>query len=374
MRTDDETYKFKLEPTTEQIKKIEWTLSMCRWLYNCMLEQRRTAYQHHGIPLSYHKQATELPFVKKEFPEFKEIHSQVLQDVAKRLQKTFDAFFRRIKSGEKAGYPRFQGKNRYDSFTYPQSGFALDGKYLKLSKIGNVRIKLHRQLEGKMKTCTIKRKNGRYYACIACEVETKPSQTGRQVGIDLGVRYLITTSDGEHRKNHRYLRQSERKIKYLQRMVSRRKKGSNRRRKAMAMLAKAWEQIANRRKDTAHKLSRELVDRYDLIVFEDLKIKNMVKNHHLAQSIYDACWGMLIQFTTYKAEYAGKKVELVDPHHTSQVCSECGQIVKKNLNERVHRCLCGYIADRDVNAAKNILKKAKGYIPEVYGQLKRQLA
>ncbi|MBH8593315.1 RNA-guided endonuclease InsQ/TnpB family protein [Paenactinomyces guangxiensis] len=132
-------YKFKLNPTPEQIRKIEWTLSMCRWLYNCMLEQRKTAYKHYGITLNYNKQATELPSVKKECPEFKEIHSQVLQDVAKRLQKAFDAFFLRIKRGEKAGYPRFQGKNRYDSFTYPQSGFALEGKFLKLSKIGNIR-------------------------------------------------------------------------------------------------------------------------------------------------------------------------------------------------------------------------------------------
>jgi putative transposase len=147
------TYKFKLEPTKEQIEKIEWTLGMCRWLYNSMLEQRKFTYRRRGITLNYHKQAIELPkLLKKEIPEFKEIHSQVLQDVAKRLDKAFQAFFRRVQHGEKPGYPRFQGKNRYDSLTYPQLGFKIEGKFLKLSKIGNVRIKLHRLIEGKIKT------------------------------------------------------------------------------------------------------------------------------------------------------------------------------------------------------------------------------
>ncbi|SMO91895.1 RNA-guided endonuclease InsQ/TnpB family protein [Melghirimyces algeriensis] len=368
------TYKFKLEPTKGQADKITWTLSMCRWLYNSMLEQRKFAYGKRGISLNYNKQANELPALKKEIPEFKQIQSQVLQHVAKRLDFAFQSFFRRLKKGENPGYPRFQGKNRYDSFTYPQSGFKLEGKFLKLSKIGNVRIKLHRQMEGNIKTCTIKRKNGKYYACFSCEMEAlKQATTGKQVGIDLGVKHLAITSDGEFFEHPKYLRKSERKIKYLQRMVSRRKKGSNRRQKAVALLAKAWEQISNRRRDTAHKISRFLVNEYDLIVFEDLKITNMVKNHSLAKSIHDASWGMLIQFTTYKAEWAGKSVELVDPRNTSQACSKCGQIVKKTLKERTHRCSCGYVADRDVNAAKNILQKADGYVPEVCGQLELQL-
>jgi putative transposase len=367
------TYKFKLEPMKEQIEKIEWTLSMCRWLYNSMLEQRKFAYEKRGISLNYNKQANELPTLKKEIPEFKQIQSQVLQHVAKRLDLAFQSFFRRVKNGENPGYPRFQGMNRFDSFTYPQSGFKIEGKHLRLSKIGKVRIKLHRQVEGKIKNCTIKRKNGKYYACFSCEIEAKPQSTGKQVGIDLGVKHLAITSDGEFFEHPKYLRKSERKIKYLQRMVSRRKKGSNRRKKAISLLSKAWEEIANRRKDTAHKVSRYLVNKYDLIIFENLKITNMVKNHNLSKSIYDASWRMLIQYTTYKAEYAGKTVELVDPHNTSQVCSECGQVVKKTLKERTHHCSCGYVADRDINAARNILKKAKGYVPEVYGQLELQL-
>jgi putative transposase len=368
------TYKFKLEPKKGQIEKIEWTLSLCRWLYNSMLEQRKFAYKRRGITLTYHKQAIELPELKKEIPEFKEIHSQVLQDVAKRLDKAFQAFFRRVQHGEKPGYPRFQGKNRYDSFTYPQLGFKIEGKFLKLSKIGNVRVKLHRQIEGKIKTCSIKRKNGKYYACFSCEVEAKPASTNKRVGVDLGVKHLAVSSDEEYFDHPKYLRKSERKLKWLQRMVSRRKKGSNRWRKAALMLAKCHEYIANQRKDAAHKISRYLVDNYDLIAFEDLNIRGMVKNHHLAKSIVDAGWRMLVQFTAYKAEWAGKQVIAVDPRNTSQVCSECGRIVKKTLKERTHRCSCGYVADRDVNAARNILHRAIGYVPELrYGQLELNL-
>jgi putative transposase len=218
------TYQFKLEPTAEQVEKIEQTLHLCRWLYNSMLEQRKLAYKLWGISFTFYTQKKELPKVKEEFPEFKQVYSQVLQDVCQRLDQAFQAFFRRVKKGEKAGYPRFQGKNRYDSFTYPQSGFKLEGKYLTLSKIGTIRMKLHRQMDGKIKTCTIKRKNGKYYACFACEMEPKPQMTGRQVGVDLGVKHLAITSDGEFFEHPKYLRKAKKRLKSLQRMVSRRKK------------------------------------------------------------------------------------------------------------------------------------------------------
>ncbi|WP_044640419.1 RNA-guided endonuclease InsQ/TnpB family protein [Risungbinella massiliensis] len=368
------SYKFKIEPNRVQRERIETTLNLCRWLYNTALEQRNFSYEKRGISVNYNMQQNELPRLKQEFPEFKQVQSQVLQDILRRLDKAFKGFFRRIKAGEKAGYPRFQGKNRYDSFTYPQSGFSLDGKYLKLSKIGNVRIKCHRQVEGKIKTCTIIRKNGKYYACFSCEIETITHSTGKQVGVDLGVRHLAITSDGEFFEHPKYFRKSERKLKRLQRIVSKRKKGSNRRRKAVALLAKLHEYIANQRKDIAHKISRYLVDRYDLIAFEDLNIKGMVLNHKLAKSIVDAGWNQLVQFTSYKAEYAGKQVIQVDPYNTSQACSKCGQIVKKERKDRVHSCSCGYTEDRDVNAARNILHKAVGHVPTLKcGQLELNL-
>lgn len=300
------TYKFKLEPTVEQQKKMIETLSICRWLYNTCLEQRIYEYKTHKKSISFYTQKKELPILKKELPIFKTVHSQVLQNVLERLDKAYQAFFKRLNKSEKAGFPRFQGKNRFHSFTYAQSGFKLNGKFLSLSKIGDVRIKCHRQIQGKIKTCTIVHKNGRSYVCFACEIEEATSvlKTNRPVGIDLGVAYLAITSDGQFFNNPKHLQKAERRLKQLQRAVSKRKKGSNRRQKAVRLLAKWHEHIANKRRDTAHKVSHQLIRQYDFIVFEDLNIQGMVKNHHLAKRIVDSAWRQLIQFTTYKAENA----------------------------------------------------------------------
>lgn len=352
------TYKFKLEPTAEQQKKIIETLSLCRWLYNTCLEQRIYEYKTHKRAISYYTQKKELPLLKKELPNFKTIHSQVLQNVLERLDKSYQAFFKRLNKGEKAGFPRFQGKNRFHSFTYNQSGFKLNGKSLSLSKIGEVRVKCHRQIKGKIKTCTIVHKNGRFYVCFACEVpkSSHTSNTNKVVGVDVGVSHLAITSDGEFFENPKHLRKAERRLKQWQRAVSKKKKGSNRRKKAVQILAKHHEHIANKRRDTAHKISRQLVTNYDFIVFEDLNIQGMVKNHHLAKSITDSAWRQLIHFTQYKAENAGKEVVCVNPYNTSQMCSNCGSIVKKTLAERLHQCSCGYTEQRDVNSAINILQ------------------
>ena len=353
------TYKFRIEPTEEQREKIKETLMYCRWLYNALLEQRITAYKKCGVSLTFYAQKKELPALKKVCEEYKGVHSQVLQNVVERLDKAYQAFFRRVKRGEKAGFPRFKGMNRYHSFTYPQSGFSLEGKYITLSKVGVVRIKLHRQMKGAIKTCTVIAKNGRYYVCLSCEIEIQTQATGKKIGVDLGGQSLTKTKNGEFHRAPKYLRKSERQLKRLQRIVSRRKKGSNRRKKAVALLSKKHEYIANQRRNNAHQVSRQLVNDYDLIAFEDLKITNMLKNHHLAKSIVDAGWNQLVQFTTYKAESAGKRVVLVDPRNTSQQCSNCGEIVKKTLAVRTHRCpACDFECDRDVNAAKNILKRA----------------
>ena len=352
------TYKYRIYPTKEQIERIEQTLYLCRYLHNNALEQRIVTYKKHGISLSYNKQANELKFVKQALPEYKNVHSQVLQDVLKRLDRSFQNFFRRLKTNEKPGFPRFQGKNRYDSFTYPQSGFSLLNNKLKLSKIGDVRINLHRKLTGEVKICTIIRKNSKYYVAFVCELETpKVTLTNKSVGIDLGVSHLAITSDGDFFDNPKHLRKSEKQLKRLQRIVSKRTKGSNRRRKAVQLLARKHEQIANQRKDTNHKVSRQLVNKYDFIVFEDLNINGMVKNKHLAKSMHEVGWNQLIHFTTYKAENAGKEVKLVNPHNTSQQCSKCGAIVKKTLAEREHICSCGYTEHRDINASINILNR-----------------
>lgn len=350
------TFKYRLYPTKEERELFERTLELCRDLYNHALEQRIFTYKKRGVSITPFQQIKELPQLKKVLPEYKEIHSQVLQNVLKRLDVSFQNFFRRVKNGEKPGFPRFQGKNRYDSFTYPQSGFSIEGDKLKLSKIGSIRIHLHRKVEGKVKTCTIIRKNDRYYVCFVCKVEKVFHFTGKQVGVDVGISHLAITSDGEFFDNPKHLRKSERQLKRLQRIVSRRKEGSNRRRKAVRLLAKKHEQIANQRKDTNHKVSRKLVDEYDLIVFEDLNIKGMAKNRKLSKAIHEVAWNQLITFTSYKAAYADKQVKVVNPRNTSQMCSNCGRIVKKKLSERTHVCSCGYTDHRDINAAKNILK------------------
>jgi putative transposase len=353
-------YKYRLFPTKAQREKIEFTLEHCRLLYNRLLDERRFAYKTDKTTLNYYDQANTLNARKKYIPALKQVHSQVLQDVVKRLDKAFQAFFRRVKAGETPGYPRFKSAGRYDSFTYPQGGYAINGHTLTLSKIGEVKVKLHRQPQGKIKTCTVIVKNGKYYASLSCDVEPNPLPESKQaVGIDVGVKHLAVTSDEDFYEHPKFLRESERKLRKKQRSVSRKKKGSARRRKAVRELALEHEHIANQRRNNAHKVSRELVNRYGLIAFEKLNVQGMVKNHHLAKSIVDAAWSQLVQYTTYKAEEAGRRVVLVDPKNTSQLCSSYGEMVPKNLSERTHRCEhCGYVADRDVNAAKNILKRA----------------
>lgn len=356
------TYRYRLYPNKEQKQAIDNTIELCRYLYNCGLEHRIRAYRQYKTSVTAFQQINELPGIKEVFPEYQNVHSQVLQDVLRRLDKTFKAFFLRVKAGEKPGFPRFKGENRYHSFTYPQpqeNMIPVNGKVY-LPKIGKVKIKLHREILGKIKTATITRKNGKYYACFTVEVDTNPlPMTGKCVGIDTGVISFVATSDGLLVQAPRSYRKAERRLATLQREVSRRKKGSNRRKKSVQQLARAHERVANQRKDIAHKVARYLVTNYDLIAHEDLQIRNMVKNHYLAKSIQDSGWGMFFNILAYKAAEAGKLVVKVPPHNTSQTCSGCGVLVKKTLAVRVHRCpYCGLVIDRDVNASRVILATA----------------
>ena len=338
---------------------LDQTLSLCQNLYNSALEHRIYLYKHGEIKVNYYDQANELKAIKLDLPEYKTVHSQVLQDVLKRLDKAYQAFFRRIKQGDTAGFPRFQSYKRYNSFTYAQSGFGLSGNHLKLSKVGNIKVKLHRPIEGVMKTCTVIRKNGKYYVCFTCEVEAQVIPlTYQDVGIDMGIKEFCITSDGELKPNPKHYRETEAKLKKQQRSVSRKKKGSNRRKKALEILANTHEHICNQRKDNAFKVAHDLLDKYDTICREDLPIKNMVKNHKLAKSISDAGWGIFFNLLEAKAkQMLGKRVVAVDPRYTSQECSGCGLIVKKTLGDRIHKCGCGLALDRDINAAINILRK-----------------
>lgn len=234
------TFKYRLYPNREQRKTIDFTLERCRLLYNRLLNERVHAYEGEGKSLNYYEQANTFQERKAAIPALRQVHSQVLQDVAKRLDKAFQAFFRRVKAGEKPGFPRFKPATQYDSFTYPQGGYKLEGNKLQLSKIGAVKLKLHRPVEGKVKTCTILQKNGKYYACFSVEADSKKlSPCADAVGVDLGVKALAVTSDGEYFESPQYLRKSEKQLKRLQRAVSRKKKGSARRKKAVRLLARS---------------------------------------------------------------------------------------------------------------------------------------
>jgi putative transposase len=336
------------------------TLELCRWTYNETLAIRKNAYEQEDKSVSYYEVKKLLPQWKDEKPELKSVHSQVLQEVVKRVDLAYQAFFRRIKDGEDPGYPRFKGYGRYDSFTYTQTGFSLKPGKLWLSKIGDVKIKLHRAIEGEIQRLNMRRMpTGKWFVSFLVEVEPEEPlpKTGLSIGADVGLKSFITLSNGEHVDNPRFFVHEEKALAKAQRKLSKTERGTPERSKALKMVHRVHEKIINKRDDFVQKLSLKLVESYDLIAFEDLNIKGMVKNHHLAKHISDAAWNKLITTTSYKAEWAGKRVELVNPSNTSQICSGCGQMVLKDLSDRVHRCsFCGLILDRDHNAAINILR------------------
>jgi putative transposase len=353
------TYKYRLDPTPTQAQALELVLSRCRTLYNTALEQRKIWWQRgQGKGVTYYQQAAELPDLKAAFPDYAEVNAQVLQEVLRRLEKTFQAYFRRVQAGETRGYPRFQGAGRYHSFTYPQygEGATLDGGLLSLSKIGRIPIRLHRPLEAAPKTVTISKEADGWYACISCaDVPTQPlPATGQETGIDLGIESFATLSNGTRIFHPGWYRKAERALKTAQRRVSRRKKGSNRRRKAVTLLAKAHQTVRRQRRDFHHKVALKLVQTHDTIYHENLRPANMVRNHHLAKSISDAGWGAFLIILTHKAACAGRRIVTVNPAYTSQTCSGCGEVVHKGLSVRWHSCpACGTSLHRDHNAAKN---------------------
>jgi putative transposase len=352
------TYKYRLYPTNGQLAMFNSTLNLCRWVYNETLAVRKNAWGQEAKSITRYDTTKMLPVWKIQKPELASVYSQVLQDVCTRVDLAFQSFFRRVKAGEKPGYPRFKGYGRYDSFTYPQKGFELLDNGLLLSKIGAIKIIKHRPIEGKIKTLTIRRDRiGNWYACFSCEVEPKPlPNSDKAVGIDVGLNSFATFSNGEKIDNPRFFRLDEKELAKAQRKFSKTEKGMPEREKRRKAVAHIYQRIANRRKDFAHKLSRNIVNEYGIIAFEKLNEKGMLKNHYLAKSISDAAWNQLIQCTIYKVVDAGRECVLVDPKNTSQRCSKCGMIVKKSLSVRVHKCpTCGLVIDRDENAAINIL-------------------
>lgn len=357
------TFKYKAVCNGQtHANAIKW-LALCRNLYNCALEHRRMMWKDRG-KISCYDQIKQLPEIKKAFPEFKQVGSQVLQDVIERLDKAFQAFFRRIKEHNgKAGFPRFKNAQAYNSFTLKQAGWKLDGKHLRISNVGTFKLRLHRSIEGKIKTVTVRlAATGEWFACFSCDEvpEKLLPKTGKIIGIDFGLNHFAVDSDGKAWENPRHLRNKERYLKRVQRALARKQKGGKNRAKTRIKLAKAHEKVANQRKDFAHKFANYYVEKYDHIIFENLNIRGMVRNKYLAKSISDAAWNISITMTTYKAASAGRLVEQVVAKGTSILCSDCGQRVPKKLHERLHVCpACGAIKCRDLNAALNIAARAR---------------
>ena len=357
------TFKYRLYPTKAQEARLNATLETCRRWYNACLEERRNAYQERGESVSVYAQLAKVKGLKLENPYASGIHSHVLQVVVQDLNKAFDAFFRRVKAGERPGYPRFKSRDRFDSFGFKEygNGFKIDGRKLKLSGIGRISVRWHRPVDGKIKTVRITRNASKWYACFSCEVTPEPlPATGKEVGIDVGINSLITTSDGEKVENPCWYREEQKKLRVLQRRVSRRKKGGRNRRKAVKALQRQHERIKNRRKDYINKLAHRLIVENDRIALEDLRIRNMVHNRHLSKSILDAGWNYLAERLVAKAAEAGRTVCFVEPAYTSKTCSACGGIFENlTLADRWVDCACGASLDRDHNAALNILGRGQ---------------
>lgn len=351
------SYKFRIYPSKSQVAKLENTLGLCRELYNAALQERRDAYDLNRVSISYFDQQNQLPEIKKIREDLNVVYAQVLQDVLKRCKKTYDAYFLRIKKGEKVGKPRFKGQNRFNSFCYPQKGFSLTDNKLTLSKIGKIKIKLSRPVIGKVKTCAIKREIYKWFAIFSVETSIEPlPKTGKQIGIDVGIENFATLSDGTKIENFRYFENSQKRLRIAERRVSRRRKFSNGWQKAQKQVARIRRKIRNQRNDFQHKLSTRLVKDFDFIAIEKLNILGLSKGF-LSKQIGDVAWGNFFNMLRYKAENADKKLMEVNPSYTSQECSACCDRVKKDLSARVHHCLkCGLILGRDENAAINILR------------------
>jgi putative transposase len=359
----DLSYKYRLQPTPAQKRILEEQLNLCRSTYNTLLkhcyDERKAG---RGTPT--HKSLTYLlPELKARTPRLERVFSQVLQNIAKRVRYGFENYWARRRAGLKADTPHFRRARDYSSLTYPQFGFKLDGSTLRLSKIGDLRLKLHRPVEGRVKTLTISRSpSEKWYAVFSCVVDLKPIE-GRlpAVGVDLGLSSLVALSDGTLIEAPKNYRMSEYKLRKLHRRVSRRCVGSNNRGRARVQLAVQYERVSNQRRDFAYKTARSIVNKYEKVVLEDLKICNMVRNSHLSKSIGDAGWGLLRSALTYMSKLSEGVMVLVDPRFTSQLCSGCGKLVRKGLDVRVHICpYCGLVLDRDVNAARVILRKGIG--------------
>lgn len=354
------TFQYRLFPTHKQETLLLNTLEQCRRLYNHLLDERKRSWEQEKKGLSLYDQLNTFPVLKDRVHELRDVHSQVLQNVAVRIDLAFKAFFRRIKQGVDPGYPRFRGHGRYDSFTYPQAGFRLNDKSVSLSKIGKVKAVIHRPIEGTIKTCTVRKTAiQKWFVSFSCEVEKNilPDNPA-SIGLDAGLSSFVTLSNGEKVDNPRFFKAEAKNLAKAQRRLSKQAKGTKKRHKRRKVVARVHERITNKRKDFAHKLSRKLVHDYGTIAIEDLNINNMQKDNFccINRGIADVAWRNFFNLLEYKAESADRRVVKVSPAYTTQDCSHCGNRQKLKLSDRIYHCPCCSLSlDRDVNAALNIL-------------------
>ena len=364
------TFRYRLYPTKVQSEVLTHQLREACTLYNAALQERRDAWRLAGKSMTYYDQANQLKEIRQEgltgLANF-----SCCQDVLRRLEKSFKGFFRRVKNGEKPGYPRFRPHHRYDSVTFPAYGDGIrlmDSRKLRIQGVGCVKVKLHRPVAGRIKTVTIKRHAGKWYACFSVEMATEPlAPSTEAVGIDVGLESFAVLSDGAIVLNPRYFRHAQAALRRAQRKVARSKRGGSGRRKAVRALQVAHAKVGNQRLDFQHKLARWLVNRFGLIAVEELNIKGLASGM-LAKSVHDAGWSGFFQKLAYKAESAGRLLVQVDPRGTSQRCSGCGSEVRKELKDRWHDCpTCGLSVSRDLNSAIAILRLGRSLAGGTWG-------
>jgi len=359
------TFKYRLWTNRNQERELGIMLETHRRLYNACLEQRKTAYEVEKKSVRYGEQSAWFKDERAVNPYFARLNFSSAQATMRRLDKAFQAFFRRIKTGEKPGYPRFKPADRFDSIEFPAhgDGIRFHGQQLRVQHIGMLRVKFHRPLtEGaEIRTLTVTREAGKWHVEVCCQLpalEVEHSDLPA-AGLDVGIESFLTTSDGHHVPNPGYLKAEIPELRRAQRSLSRKKKGGANRKKARANVSRLHARVRNKRRDHRHKEALSLTKRYGFIAVESLNIRGMVRNRRLSRAISDVAWGEFVTTLKHKAESAGALVVEVNPAGTSQECSGCGETVPKKLSERWHRCpYCGLVLHRDVNAARNILQRA----------------
>jgi putative transposase len=355
------SYKYRIYPNREQIDILREHLDICRWTYNTLLDYCYAERKAGRITPTSYSLGYLLSSMKKQTPSLKMVHSLVLTNVAERVRSGFENFWSRKAHGLKAGFPHFRKKGDYNSLTYRQSGYKIAGNDLTLSKLGIIKINLHRLIEGKIKRVTIIEDGERWFVSFSCETVDKPIPDRQKiVGLDMGLISLVATSDGDLIEPPKTYKNSERRLKRLGRQLSKKKLRSKNWYKSKARLSKLHRKVANQRKDFIYNLSRNIVNKYEVVAIEDLKISNMQKNHKLAKSIGDAGWGEIKRTLGYMSKMSGGNVILVNPNGTSQTCPNCGGEVHKTLSDRVHNCpKCGLVIDRDIASAMEIRNRGQ---------------